>query len=170
VADWAVVVFTLKESSARDQTEDYFRGTFDTDYLAPVGGQDKAVLTAGTTVAYKDEAGSEQQAKVSLSKADLDGRLGGEEGPGRKVIYAFCNLRSDKAQKLQCYFGSDDEANVWVNGQLVHKTYVARGCEDRQDSFTAELKAGLNPMMVKVSQRSASWVFVLEALPTSGGK
>jgi len=142
------------------------QGTFTPDYLGPLGGEAKAVFTTGTKLSYKDAAGKDKQAAVKPVKAGDDGVVfsGWDSGRGRKITYAFCRLRSDKARKVQCYFGSDDEARVWVNGECVWRTDYPRPCKPRQDSFTIELKEGLNPVMVKVSQRTMTWAFILEAI------
>ena len=168
VPNWAVIVFDIKTTSDREQSEDYFRATFDKDYLEPIGGQAKAALAEAVTVAYKNEAGEDKTAAAKAAEADWDGLIASEwsdDSAGRKIAYGFCTLRSQKDQKVTCYFGSDDEANVWVNGKLAHEIYEARSCEPRTDEFTVDLKKGLNTVMVKASQRSASWVFVLEVMP-----
>lgn len=142
------------------------QGTFTPDYLAPLGGQAKAIFDANTKLDYKDSAGNAKQATVKAVKADEKGVVfsGWDSGRGRKIAYAFCQLRSDKARKVQCYLGSDDEARVWVNGKLAWRTDNPRTCKPREDSFAVELTEGLNPVMVKVSQRTMTWAFVLEAV------
>lgn len=168
VANWNTMVFTVTSESDRSKAEEYFKKTFDKDYLTSLGGEAKAVLATGVSVKYKNADGNELTATVEPVEANAVGWVASEwdEGQaGRKVPYAFCYLRSDKPQKVKCYFGSDDEAKIWVNGKLVHKTYEPRSCEARTDEFTVELHKGLNPLMVKTSQRSASWVFVLEVYP-----
>jgi len=166
VLEWMVMVFSVKSGGERTQSEDYFISTFEKDYLAPLGGEAKAVLAADTTVCYKDEAGNELTAKCERATAELNGWLGSEwdeTNAGRKIAYAFCYLRSDKPQTVKCYFGCDDEGKIWLNGELVHESLIPRSCEDRDDSFTMKLKKGLNPLLVKTSQRTMSWVFVFEA-------
>ncbi len=168
VEDWLVMVFNLKPGGERSQDESYFIESFDKDYLEPIGGESSAALSGETTISYKNEAGEDQTAKTEIATVEASGWLSGEwdsELAGRKVVYAFCHLRSDKPQKVKCYFGSDDEAKIWVNNELVHKTYVDRSCAARDDTFTVELKKGLNPLLVKTSQRTVSWVFVLEVYP-----
>jgi len=165
VPDWLVMVFALKPGGERTQDEEYFLSTFKKDYLGPIGGEAKAVLTDETKVAYKNEAGEDQTATSEAASVEASGWLSSEWDPelaGRKITYAFCYLRSDKPQEVKCYFGSDDEAKVWVNNKLAHETYEQRSCAARDDSFTVQLKKGLNPVLVKTSQRTVSWVFVLE--------
>ncbi|MHC4716019.1 MAG: hypothetical protein ACYS5V_03555, partial [Planctomycetota bacterium] len=163
---WNVMVFAVNPKGIRNKPEEYFRSSFDRDYLAALGGQGKAVLSQSTSVEYVDEAGKKATAQVAPMAANSLGWLvsGWDETKyGRRVVYAFCKVKADKAQKATWYFGSGDEANIWVNGELVHETYVPRPyCEPRQDEFAAELKEGLNTVMVKASQRSMNWEFMLE--------
>ena len=168
VPNWHVMSFTVSLESDRNQPEEKFIRSFKRDYLASLGGEANAVLTEGTVVAYKDETGADRTAEIELSAANSIGWLSSEWDEalfGRKIAYANCLLKSDKDQTVKCYFGSGDEAQVWVNGKLVHEIYDARNCEPRSDRFTVELKKGLNPLMVKGSQRSQNWEFVLEVYP-----
>jgi len=168
VTRWNVAIFAVNAKPDRTKTDEYFRSTFDKDYLAPLGGEGKCVLTAGASVKYADETGAEKAAEVVPISANLISWIlapKGEANGGRRVAYAFCYIESDKDQKADFYFGGDDEANVWVNGAPVLKTYAARDAQARQDAFTVDLKKGLNPVLVKASQRSLNWQFVLEALP-----
>ena len=166
---WNVMVFALSGEAIRNRPEEYFRAGFDKDYLAPLGGQAQAALPAGASVEYVDEAGSKAVAQAEPMAANSLGWLvsgWGEEKLGRRVVYAFCKVKADKAQKATWHFGSGDEANIWINGELVHETYVPRPyCQPGQDEFSAELKEGLNTVMVKASQRSMNWEFVLEVFP-----
>ena len=69
VADWSVVVCTIKAGAGGDREEtppEYFRSTFDKDHLASVGGEAKVVLAPGLKVAYKDEAGKDQRDLLEL--------------------------------------------------------------------------------------------------------
>ena len=168
VTDWNVMVFTVTTVSDRNKSDEYYKETFDKDYLASMGGEAKAVLVPGAKAAYKDGSGAAMTAEAEAMEANSLGWVASEWGDdllGRKVAYGSCVLKSDADQAVTCYFGSDDECKVYVNGELAHESYDSRACESRQDEFTVNLKKGLNPVMVKTSQRSQSWVFVLEVFP-----
>ena len=151
VNNWNVMVFTITTESTRQRDEEYFKEAFDKDYLAPIGGEAKAVIGPDSKVAYKDAAGESMTAEVEARDTNTGHRreIGfvasdwGEELFGRKIVYANCMLESDKDQTVTCLFGSDDEANVFVNGEKVHKTYSPRDVERRQDKFKAEEGAEL---------------------------
>ena len=72
--------------------------------------------------------------------------------------YALITLESTTAQSnVTMLAGSDDAIKIWLNGEVVHKNQVNRGANDFQDIFKIDLKAGDNPLMVKVSERSGEW-------------
>ncbi|MGD8501019.1 MAG: prolyl oligopeptidase family serine peptidase, partial [Phycisphaerales bacterium] len=81
-----------------------------------------------------------------------------------RLAYAFCYIDSDRDQTVTSYFGSNDDAKVWVNGELVHEYPLPRSCKARQDTFTFRLKRGLNPVLVKICERWGDWAFVMEVL------
>jgi hypothetical protein len=72
--------------------------------------------------------------------------------------YAWINVVSKTAQRgVTMRVGSDDSIKVWLNGKVVHKNPVNRGAGDFQDTFTVDLKAGNNSLLVKVSERGGGW-------------
>ena len=55
---------------------------------------------------------------------------------------------------------SDDSIKVWLNGAVVHTNAVNRGrggADSFQDTFQADLVAGDNLLMIKVSERGGGW-------------
>jgi pimeloyl-ACP methyl ester carboxylesterase len=145
-----------------------------TDFLASVGGEGGAALASDLAVPWRDAEGVERETLPRVVEAGRDGIVDlrahfeslDEPGVENVVAYAFCYLRSDEDQVMQCLFGSDDSARVWVNGELVHDMWVpaGRGCTPRSDDFRLALNAGLNGVLVKVDQMSGGWSFVFESL------
>ena len=85
-----------------------------------------------------------------------------------KVAYAFCYIHSKTNQTAAFLVGSDDGIKVWINSELVHDNYVARGLNFRDDKFTVRLNKGLNKVLVKVADGVRDWAFVMEVLDESG--
>ena len=73
-------------------------------------------------------------------------------------------MYSAKEQEVHFLLGSDDAVKVWVNGELVHSNYVARGVRRGEDKFGVKLNKGLNRVLLKVTQGTNEWGFVVEAL------
>ena len=136
------------------------------DYLQTLGGESGAVISAGESVPYRTKDGAELQARTMQVHAGENGIVDIRklfEETDYKAVYAFCYIRSGKARSVDCLFGSNDDAKVWINGRLVHQVAAGRSCTPGQDSFSAELKEGLNPVLIKVCNRWGGWAFVLEA-------
>ncbi len=140
-------------------------GGYQTDYLQGLGGEEKAVLTTNTQISFKDEKGNNQVAKAPRARTASSGVFHFDtvfERADYKLAYAFCYVRSDKDQIVTSYFGSNDDAKIWINGELVHEYPGGRSCSPRQDVFSFQLKQGLNPILIKVCERWGDWAFVIE--------
>ncbi len=81
------------------------------------------------------------------------------------TVYAFCVLQSEKQRRVQFLVGSNDEIAVWINGQQVHRHSVVRGVNVDDDVFTAELNAGENTCLVKITNETFTWGFSMRAFP-----
>ena len=69
------------------------------------------------------------------------------------IIYGSVILDAPKEQETTMFVGSDDAVKVWLNGELIHSAFVARGANDYQDFFSATLKAGKNVLLVALDNR-----------------
>jgi CubicO group peptidase (beta-lactamase class C family) len=166
IRDWVVIGPFPSPPVKERQPDGSLHLGFYKDYLSDLGGESRAVLTPETTATYTDEDGKDHTAKARVVKADEKGIVDFEKlfPADFKVAYAFCYIRSQKEQDALFYLGSDDGVKVWINGELAHKNYVGRRLNHRDDRFVSTLHKGLNPVLVKVSDRVSDWGFVLEAL------
>ena len=138
---------------------------YQTDYLQSLGGEERVLLTTRTQIRFEDESGKDQIARVSRGHTASSGVFHFDtlfKKADYKLAYAFCYIRSDVDQMVTGYFGSNDDAKIWINRELVHQYPGARSCSPRQDTFSFRLKQGLNPILVKVCERWGDWAFVLE--------
>jgi len=138
---------------------------YQTDYLENLGGEQSVLLTTRSQIRYEDESGKGQIAGVSRARAASSGVFHFDtlfKNADYKLAYAFCYIHSDIDQTVTCYFGSNDDAKIWINRELVHQYPGARSCSPRQDTFSFRLTKGLNPILVKVCERWGDWAFVLE--------
>ena len=69
------------------------------------------------------------------------------------IVYGSVILETPKEQQTQMLVGSDDAVKVWLNGELVHSAFVARGAGDYQDFFPVTLKQGKNALLVALDNR-----------------
>jgi len=77
------------------------------------------------------------------------------------VAYAATQVDSAEARDVQLRIGTDDEAKVWLNGNLVLNSRVPRFAAIDQDFVSAHLQAGRNEILVKSCNRTESWGFYL---------
>jgi hypothetical protein len=137
------------------------------DYLGSLGGEAEAKITLISRITYTDDSGASQTAQARLAQTAPSGVFNFDTLYGSvnyRLAYAFCYIKSDRDQTVTSYFGSNDDARVWVNGELVHEYPLGRSCKARQDTFTFRLKTGLNPVLVKICERWGDWAFVMEVL------
>ncbi len=86
---------------------------------------------------------------------DLLKLLGGEQ----RVAYARTWVHCDQEQPARLEVGTDDGVKVWLNNQVVHTNNISRGLEPGSDKVSVTLKAGWNPLMLKVTQLNGGWAF-----------
>ena len=66
------------------------------------------------------------------------------------VLYGTVSLYSPRQQEMTLYVGSEDEAKVWLNGELIYQNLRRRGAHDYTDFVPATLKQGKNVLLVAV--------------------
>jgi len=80
-------------------------------------------------------------------------------GGAQRVAYALTWVHADKAQPARLELGSDDGVKAWLNGKLVHANNVARAAKPYTDKANVTLKAGWNPLLLKITQNDSPWEF-----------
>ena len=66
------------------------------------------------------------------------------------IVYGSVTLNSPREQQTTMFVGSDDAVRVWLNGELVHQAFIARGVNDFEDFFPVTLNQGQNVLLVAV--------------------
>jgi carboxyl-terminal processing protease len=84
------------------------------------------------------------------------------------IAYAATQVDSPAARDVQLRIGTDDEAKVWLNGNLVLNSRVPRFAAIDQDIVSAHLRAGRNEILMKVCNRTESWGFYLRVTDVLG--
>jgi len=139
------------------------RGAFDLDSLASLGGEAQAVLTETTMLRA---AGRDIGARVvDCSNGELN-FIALYPDSDMKLAYAYAEVRCPADQDGMLYFGSDDGAKVWLNGQLIWDIYpeTGRAYTARQDRIPIKLKRGGNRLLVKVENGAGDWMLGAEVL------
>jgi len=149
------------------------RAGFDTDYLASIGGEANAAITPATTVTYWDAQGQAQTVKGRTLEANAQGTVDFKETfpEGKQVAYAFGLVHSKRMQKGHFEMGANDCPKVWVNGKLAFSYWSNEGDQSTPGAyaFDADLRKGLNPILVKVEDAGGRrWEFMLAAYGEDG--
>jgi hypothetical protein len=145
----------------------------DVDYLKEIGGEAKAALGQDTKVRLTDMDGHEQT--LGTRRIRMNGQnkvnLKNPSQSRSRVSYAFACVESATDQEATFFFGSNDSAKVWVNGELIHTLWAENGrpCLAGNDVFTAHLKQGTNSILVKVEDGGGhAWEFTIEGYGEKG--
>ena len=140
----------------------FFPGDLKIDFLTDAGGEagiqpredDILTIADGRTLTWK-------RYTTKGNIIDLIDAIGDYENA---IAYAFCTWHSEIAGEAQIHLGSDDGIAVWINGIQAHSNPVNRPLLLDEDAFKADLKAGANRCLVKVSQLDGSWGFALRVV------
>jgi HEAT repeat protein len=95
---------------------------------------------------------------------DLLKAFGGEQ----RVGYARTWVHCDKEQPARLELGTDDGVKVWFNHTVVHTNNTFRGLTPGADKVDVTLKAGWNPLLLKVTQLTAGWEFCARFVKPDG--
>lgn len=137
-------------------------GDSKTNFLSSVGEErnirpkegDSVPQPNGTTLTWKRYQSGEDV--VNLLKA-----LGSSENA---TAYAYCEIESDLAEGAWFDLMADDEAVIWVNGNVLGAPGQNALASNRA-SFAAGLERGPNRCLIKVDQNYGNWEFALKVLP-----
>ncbi len=75
----------------------------------------------------------------------------------RTAVYAYSEVTVPAAKDVTFRIGSDDGVKVFLNGQETHANNASRPVRVDQDRKDAQLSAGLNRILVKVTQGGGDW-------------
>lgn len=107
----------------------------------------------GDGIAWKD-AGNLVKGFANLG--DIYGTL------DNAVAYAYTEIESIHGRETVLKCGSDDGIKIWLNGKVVHSFDGARGHQAGQDQAPIFLQAGVNRMLVKITNITAGWGFSVQ--------
>jgi len=92
-------------------------------------------------------------------------------GDGRNAaFYALTWIRSPEARDAVLGIGSDDGVVAWLNDERIHARLVHRGHVAKSDKVPVKLKAGLNKLLLKVTQAWGGWAASVHVLDAAGNE
>ena len=96
---------------------------------------------------------------------DLQTAVGGD----KRCVYVVTEIWSEAGGPARLEIGSDDGVRAWVNDELVHDHFASRSHVAGEDKAPITLKAGWNPLMLKVVNISGGWAFSCAVRDPDGG-
>lgn len=97
-------------------------------------------------------------------------RLDGLLRPRSKgVAYLRVDLDAKRAQVIALRLGTNCAYRIWLNGQLVASKNLRRPLRPDQDSLGVALKAGRNPLLIKLAGKALSPELLLRITGRRGG-
>lgn len=94
--------------------------------------------------------------------------LAGIYGPQNWVVcWGYAEVESVHAREVVVSCGSDDGIKLWLNGKVVHEHETGRGYNPEADKVTVQLKAGVNRILVKISQHTGGYGFGVSVPPAN---
>jgi len=78
------------------------------------------------------------------------------------ATYLYRVVNAPGKRSMTMSFGSDDALKVWVNGELIFETDGPRPAAADQDIVTAELRAGVNDLLIKIANYGGQHAFYFD--------
>jgi HEAT repeat protein len=91
-------------------------------------------------------------------------------GGNQEVAYARTSIKCPAEQPAWLLINSDDGVKVWLNGAVVHANNTSRGLNMVPDKVQIKLKPGWNDLLLKVTQNTQGWGFIVQLASADGSK
>lgn len=81
------------------------------------------------------------------------------------IVYVWAQVEMPEESSVVLGIGSDDGVKVWLNGQLVHESWVSRGVTADEDLVPVTFRKGTNHLVLKIQNQGAGpWGFCCRIL------
>jgi len=140
---------------------------FNTDYLKSFGGEQNLTIKVGDVVKISKKNIVWKQYNSSDSIVDLAAALS-KSYP--VFAYAYTEIEAAEAGVQIIGLGSNDGAQLFVNGAQVFDYPATRGVKVDGDLIPVLLKKGKNTLLLKVEQHGNKWGFCLRFHPFSAAE
>jgi hypothetical protein len=81
---------------------------------------------------------------------------------GKLAAYLYLPITAKNAAEFPIMFGSDDGCAMWLNGELVFSEGRGRALNAFENVVALNLQAGLNHLLVKVTNNGGAWKFEMQ--------
>jgi dienelactone hydrolase len=137
--------------------------SFYVDYLEEIGGEARAVLKHGMIIGdarcievEADERGFVDLVKIYGEVFEKFWRL------RYGVAYAYAEVEVDKEDIYVLLAGSEDYITVYINGEHVFTSHIARRYTESYYAIPMKLMKGVNRVLVKIGRLAGRWGFSIK--------
>jgi hypothetical protein len=118
----------------------------------------------GLTLEWVEVAGADPRGEEPFDAGRFDlVALTEQQASSKQAAFLYCPIRADAPSTPTVLFGSDDGFAMWLNGELVARRGEMRGCNPFEERVTLDLVAGVNHLLVQVTNNGGAWVFEMQA-------
>ncbi|MBD3289042.1 hypothetical protein GF337_09580 [candidate division KSB1 bacterium] len=86
----------------------------------------------------------------------------------QSLAYAYTTVESAREFKTVLFFGSDDGAAIWHNGEEIYRKLIRRGSSPYEECIPLTLVKGENEFLLKVDNGTGGWDFYFEIFDPVG--
>ncbi len=155
----------VTDNKAQSPDEATQKKAFETDFLAPCGGEDQVFSASPPPCSIGGQPYKWKLVASSGDVIDLQKEIGPKD---YAVAYALAEVESPAPASLLVALGSDDAIGVWLNGKPVHRNWVMRSLTKDEDLVALHLQAGRNLLLLKIQNGTGDWSFAARALGAEG--
>jgi HEAT repeat protein len=101
-----------------------------------------------------------------MGKVDLIATIGQHD---HAIAYAYTEIEVGEGCDAVLRLGVDDGVRCWVNSEQIWDHYVNRPMKIDEDKPECRLKAGVNRILLKISQNNMGWEFCMRITTPDGG-
>ena len=129
-------------------------------------GLERVTLFSGTGTKVTELASTHPSEQTVYGYIDLAQHFG--EKAERTSAYLYTEVDSEKAQDAVLKIGSCDGVVCWLNGERVHNNQGGRIWKPEADTVPVKLIAGVNSILLRVSQLNGPWGASVTLLDSAG--
>jgi TolA-binding protein len=133
--------------------------------LADAAALQAVSLFAVSTSAMQQVASTAPQPQDIYGYVDLTRHFGNQV---KTAAYLYTEITSGTETDAVFKIGSSDGVACWLNGVKVFTKSEEREWKPEEDAFNVRLKAGVNGVLLKITQIMGSWGASLTVLDTAG--
>lgn len=141
--------------------------TFTTDYLTAQGGHETLEPVLESPIDYDGEQLFWKSHHSDTDILDLDSTVSIAE---MVAAYAVCDIEVSQAGRYTLSVGSNNGAQIWINGQEVFLDPTIPNLILDQIKIPVTLEAGKNRLLARISERSGTWEFACRVQPFEPAK